>query len=88
MPLTKLQYKKLQEAVAQTVKETVNGKIDRMNDKLDRYIEEDNRWKENAQPAITKMNDLTTGWKFILAVFGAIGVIAGSVVALKKLFNQ
>jgi hypothetical protein len=61
--------------IQDTIRATVNGKIDSLNQKLDDYIKSDNKWKEQAQPAINLGNNVR-GWGIVTAA--VIGIIAGA----------
>ena len=67
---------KIDSNVKESVGFYVNGKIDRMNQKLDDYIVDDNEWKKIAQPAIDSIRNAKAGTKFIVS---AVGFIAGLV---------
>lgn len=75
--------KELKDHVEQTIGETVNGKLDRIKDRLDKYIEQDLEWKQKAQPAIDTFINLRGGYKSIL-VFSAFLVAVGAAVTVIK----
>jgi len=75
---------KITTAVAEQVKETVNGKIDKINHKIDEYIIADNKWKESVTPSIDAMKKIqdfssVSSWIFkgIMLLGGACGVLYG-----------
>lgn len=81
-------HKVMIEAIEGAVTRTVNGKIGSLDVKLTEYIQDDLKWKQDAQPAIDKMKELTGGWKLFISFIGAIGMIAASIFSIKKLLNQ
>lgn len=88
--MTPEQFSQFQEAITNQIKITVNGKIDRINDKLDTYIKEDNEWKSDVKPYIENMRQIsnfsTVGsaiLKTIIAFGAAITVIWAAIKYLK-----
>lgn len=80
--------RKMDDKIKITIKETVNGKIDRLHDKLDGYIREDTDWKTKAEPVI-KMGENVAGFgKVSLYVLGFIASVTGAVIGLIKLFEK
>jgi hypothetical protein len=83
--------KKMLEAV---VKETVNGKIDRLSVKLDDYIKEDTAYKAEdklrTQPVVDAFNNSKWSLKVFIGIlkFLALFVPASAgVLLIKKLWN-
>ncbi len=73
----------LSQTVQGAVKNTVNGKIDRMTTQLDAYIKEDMKWKKDeVQPVINWFDDYTRGKRMIMASVKWVSYIGGAVVAL------
>lgn len=75
MSLTKQDMLTIQGIVAQSVRETVNGKIDSISRKLDAYILEDNAWKADAQPAIDNMKTIRVSVRVIFSVLAVVGSV-------------
>lgn len=77
----------LKETVESSVKMYVNGKIDRLNDKIDVYIKEDNEWKTLVMPEIEAVANVRGFGKVtvgLLAIGGTIvGIIAGIIKIIK-----
>ena len=74
----------IQDSIAEAVKITVNGKIDKLNYKLDKYIDDDNAWKKTAQPVIDMGNDTRVFSKVVLWIAGAIVAVGGAIVIICK----
>lgn len=55
------QLQELKDAITITIQEKVNGKIDRMNTKLDVYISDDMRWKDGVDIYMTEMRPVKDG---------------------------
>lgn len=91
------QFKNLETTISNQIKTTVNGKIDRMNEKLDHYIINDdkwkadvNKWQDDVKPYIENMRQFcdfgavgSTILKSIIVIGGAVGVIYGFIKYLK-----
>jgi len=52
------QFEELKKGLTKTVVETVNGKIDKLNMKMDKYIDADNEWKDGVTPSIELMRQM------------------------------
>lgn len=63
--MTPEQLEEIKEAITITIQEKVNGKIDRMNTKLDVYISDDMRWKTGVEEYMTDMRPLKDGVQMI-----------------------
>ncbi len=86
--MTVEEFEQLKAALVETIKLTVNGKIDRLNAKLDNYIEQDNAWKESAEPVIKMGNDAKGASVVLLWLAGAIIAIGGAYQILKDIFKK
>lgn len=78
--MTPEQIAQLEKSVKETIEKTVNGKINRLDQKLDEYIKHDMEWKETVQPVIdayTTVNKVGSFVQWISKVILAIGVIVG-----------
>lgn len=60
----------------------------RLEEKLDKYIEDDNDWKETAQPIITMGHDARTSIKVFLYIAGLITAFAGATAIILNLFKN
>ncbi len=76
------QLAKIEETVRHTIETVVNGKVDRINYKLDNYIKEDNIWKDNVTPSIEIMKKMqgfgsVGGWvlKTVILIGSAVTAI-------------
>lgn len=85
--MTEVQLEKLQKTIKDqietTVKLVVNGKIDRLNDKLDNYIITDNQWKEDAQPSIDLGKNVNGFGRVLAYILGTIAGIYGIIKIFK-----
>jgi hypothetical protein len=69
-------------ALQDTIDKKVNGKINRLDEKLDEYIKHDMEWKETVQPVIEAyqaVNNIGTFVQWFSKVILAIGVIVGMI---------
>ena len=78
--MTPEEFTKITDIIKVTIKETVNGKIDRLDIKLDTYMKEDNDWKDRANPTIELGNNVRGFGKVMVYLLG----IAGAIFALIK----
>lgn len=81
----------LDNAVKKAVELHVNGKIRGLQATLDKYIADDTEWKKTADPAVTSYQKssaffsfVTDGTKFLIPVFGLIGIIYGFIVWIRN----
>jgi phage-related protein len=77
--MTPKQFNDIQETIKATIKETVNGKIDRMNTKLDEYIKDDNEWKQGVTPSIETMKKTQNFAEGLLFILKFVGILGGAV---------
>lgn len=81
------QLEQIQKTVSEQIKITVNGKIDRINDKLDNYIKEDNDWKERIMPEIQAVANVRGFGKVAVGLLAVGGTIVGLVVGIIKIIK-
>ena len=81
----------LVDAVKGAVEIHVNGKIKTVQETLDKYIEEDTKWKKTADPAVISYQKgsaffsvLGAGAQYLLPLFGVAGIIYGFFIWLKQ----
>lgn len=72
--MTKDQKDQIVKAIRLEMRESVNGKIDKLSHKLDEYIVADNIWKEGAQPSLDNMANLSGAWRVIIAFVSAMTI--------------
>ena len=63
--------------IEKVVKLTVNGKIDRMSDRIDNYIKEDNEWKKKAEPILEMGSNVRSFGKILVSLLLLTGTIIG-----------
>lgn len=72
-------------AIQETIRITVNGKIDRINDKLDNYIKMDNAWKEEVMPSI-ELGRTAISWSkgtaYVFAALSGLAAATGGIMAI------
>lgn len=74
-------------ALQDTIEKTVNGKIKRLDEKLDAYIKLDTDWKLTVQPVIDAYDTANRAGDFIQwisKIILAIGVIIGGIIYTQK----
>lgn len=79
------QFEQIKTLVSDTIKFTVNGKIDKMNTKIDEYIADDNAWKADVMPNIKvmrTMENFMSGLIYVLKFLGILGTATGIIYAL------
>lgn len=63
--MTPEQLKEIKEEITTTVRTVVNGKIDKMNEKFDVYIDDDMRWKGTVDEYMKEMSPVKDGLRTI-----------------------
>lgn len=81
------QLEELKSHIADTVRLTVNGKIDNINNKLTDYIKDDMKWKKEYEPYIKGLANITDGTKIVIWVAVAISSLIGAFLGIKELFK-
>lgn len=84
--MTQKEFEQLKQHVAETIKITVNGKIDKLNDKIDNYIKEDNEWKEKAEPVIEMGINARGASAAVLWIAGIVIAVGGAWLMIRNLF--
>ena len=85
--MTDKELQKVIEALKTTVENTVNGKIKRLDEKLDAYIKTDIQWKETVQPVIdaySTVNKVGLFVEWVWKVGTPLIAIAGGIIYLIK----
>lgn len=85
--MTPEQFTKIEDTIKSTIKETVNGKIDRMKSQLDEYIKDDNEWKANAMPSIETMRKTQNFLSVLIDMLKFIGIFGGATGVIYALFT-
>lgn len=73
----------MNEQIDKSIKMYVNGKIDRIDLKIDNYIKEDNLWKQTATPTIELGNNIRGFGKVIAYILG----IGAGIFAIVRIFK-
>jgi hypothetical protein len=76
--------KSIQNSIATSIESNVNGKIRKLDAKIDEYIKSDDQWKADVKPYIESMRQFNgfttigaTILKGVLLIGGAVGVMYG-----------
>lgn len=86
--MTPAQFEQMNRLIEETIRTTVNGKIDRMNQKLEDYIVTDNEWKKVAQKSISLIENVTSFGKVSLYLSGFISAVVGSIILINNIFKR
>lgn len=81
----------LKNHIADTIKVTVNGKIDRMDEKLNKYIAEDTAWKAQMEPVRTTFENSRWTIKLFVGLLKILALLApagAGFLWVKKLLND
>lgn len=84
--MTPEQYEGLIQSVSDQIKITVNGKIDKINTKLDAYIVDDNEWKKTAKPVIEMGKNLQGFGVVALYILTVLAALGGAIKATQFFF--
>lgn len=85
--MTPKQFAEMNKVIQDTIQETVNGKIDKINTKLDTYMREDNEWKDSVTPSIEimkKMQGFASVGGYVLKTIILIGAVATAIYTFIK----
>ena len=77
------QHQEYMEAMRAEIRTVVNGKIDKMSQKLDDHIVVETEFREQMRPYLEGAKGLGIVWKFLIAV----GSLAISWIALKNVLK-
>lgn len=73
--------------IEKSLEKYVNGKIDKLTQKLDDYILSDNKWKESAEPVLQLGRNAEGTSKTIFWLSAIIIAIGGAFAIIKGLFK-
>jgi hypothetical protein len=82
------QILELKKTIYDAVQQTVNGKIDKINDKLDAYIKVDTEWKERAEPVIEMGTNVRGFGRVSLYIVGFIASVTGAIYTIIRLIQK
>lgn len=86
--MTSEQLEEIKETVVRTVKETVNGKIDKLSIAMESHFKDDKEWKERAQPAIDMGNNIKGFGRVSVYFIGIMSAIGGLYLILRDIFKK
>lgn len=99
--MTQDELKQIKDSLKETVQETVNGKIDKIHEilekqnevqddlknKVEKHFEADTTWKEDAKAVIEMGKNVKSFGIVFTYALGLISVIMGVLLAVKKYFE-
>jgi hypothetical protein len=77
----------METTVKSSIEAHVNGGIRGIKKQLDDYIVADTQWKEDSQPAIDNMKNMTVFGKTSIAISIGVSAVIGAYLAIRKLFG-
>ena len=77
------ELQKLLDGVKDEIKFTVNGKIDRLNEKFDKHIAEHDKLAEKIDPLVDAVRWINSSRKFIIWIGAPVAVIGSTIATLK-----
>lgn len=78
---------KMEEHIENSVNRNVNGKIIGLVQKVDDYIKTDNEWKEEYQPYIKGLANVSGGVKIMVWCAVGISAVIGAIMGIRKLWE-
>ena len=78
---------KMEHGIEKAIDKNVNGKIKRLDEKIDNYILQDNAWKSEFEPYMKGVANLTGSGKILLWLSIAVTSIGGAVLLIKNLLK-
>lgn len=85
--LVELILHRIEPVVATSIEKNVNGKINKLTDKLDDYIKSDNQWKSEYEPFLKGVASVSFSGKILLKLVVVIGTILGVYLTIKNTLN-
>lgn len=86
---------KLESKIEESITKNVNGKIIRLTEKVDSYIlldtqwkEADEKWKEDASPAIDVVKNMQGFGKVSLYIIGFVASLTGLLITFINFFHK
>ena len=77
----------LKSHIAETIKIVVNGKIDKIDANLNTYIKEDTEWKDEYEPYIKGLANVSGGVKILVWCAVGISALIGTFLGIKSLLK-
>lgn len=78
---------KLETSIQKGIETHVNGKIKKIDEKLDAYIVSDNAWKDTYSPYVKGLASVSDGGKIMGKFVIFIGAVGAAVIGIKSLFK-
>lgn len=78
--------KKLDETIAVSIEKNVNGKIKKIDEKIEAYILSDNEWKSKYSPYLEGIVGVSVGGKIMIRFIIGIATVGGAILAIRKWF--
>lgn len=78
---------KLDSSIDKAVAKYTNGKLDKMNEKIDEYIRSDNEWKVKYSPYLEGIVLGVGGGKILIRVILGLATVGGAILAIYKWFK-
>jgi hypothetical protein len=75
---------KMEQGIELAINKNVNGKIKRLDEKIDAYIISDNEWKKEFEPYVKGLSNVTGGGKILVWVSGAVVSIWGAILLIRE----
>ena len=79
--------KEMRHHVEEAIIRVVNGKIDKLDQKLDNYIKDDTAWKVRAEPAVKVFENTTWLGSLIIKFLKVLGLLGAGMVAYITIKN-
>lgn len=97
--MTPEQLRALQETVAESIEKNVNGKIRRLDEKIDNYIREDNEykermtietaeWRKNADEKLQLVGNIQGFGKVLMYFLGFCATLGGVIALVMAWINK
>jgi len=77
---------KMEKGIEESINRNVNGKIKRIDEKLDAYIVSDNQWKDKYSPMLEAFTSISVSGKIILKLVVGVGSFVLAIAAIKDYF--
>lgn len=78
---------KLDSSIDKAVAKYTNGKLDKMNEKIDEYIRSDNEWKVKYSPYLEGIVGVSVGGKIVMRFIIGVAAVGAAILAIYRWFK-
>lgn len=76
----------IEKSVAIAIEKNVNGKIRRLDEKMEEYIKSDLKWKDEYSPYLKGIESISIGGKIVFKFLVGVATLGTALLVIKKWF--